>query len=130
MSFAYHYELYDEAHEGVIKTVKGVLSIDGEELLFEYKLYDMMDTVISTLNKFSLNVDYLKKVMYKRGIFQSKMIIEATRFVFLEPIPGSQQGKITLKIARSDRDQAQEFATKLNIALTERRLRDMDSSEQ
>lgn len=126
MSFAYHYDIYDNDYEEEVKTVKGVLSIDGEELLFEYKLYDEIGTVISTLNKFSLNVDYLKKVMFKRGFFQSKMIIEAEKFVFLDPIPGSEQGKITLWINRSDRGYAQTFATKLNIALSERKLKELD----
>lgn len=125
MSFAYHYYIYNTTINEDC-TIKGVLSIDGEELLFEYKLYDEDDIVVSTLNKFSLNVDYLKKVMFKRSFFQSTMIIEATRFVFLEPLPGSQQGKITLKINRIDRDNAEEFSTKLNIALSERRLRDID----
>ena len=130
MSFAYHYDLYNPADEQPVKTVKGVLSIEGEELLFEYKLYDPAGTVISTLNKFSLQVDFLKKIMFKKSLFSSKMIIETSQMVFLDPIPGSSQGKILLKINREDRNQAQDFATKLNIALSERRLKDLDEGRE
>ena len=126
MSFAYHYDLYNPTDDEPIKTVKGVLSIEGEELLFEYKLYTPNGTVISTLNKFSLQVDFLKKIMFKKSLFSTRMIIEATQLVFLDPIPGSEQGKIMLKINREDRNNAQDFATQLNIALSERRLKELE----
>ncbi len=125
MSFAYNYDIYDMEDPSLLKTVKGVLSIEGDELLFEYKLYDMMGTVVSTLNKYSFSVNYLNKVMFKKGLFGSKLLIETTKLVFLEPLPGSSQGKITLRINREDRGSAQEFATKLNIALTERKLKEL-----
>ena len=126
MSFAYHYDVYKPEEEFPVKIVKGVLSIEGEELLFEYKLYDPAGTVISTLNKYSLQVDFLKKILFKKSLFGSKMMIETKQMIFLEPIPGSEQGKIMLKINREDRNQAQDFATKLNIALSERRLKDLE----
>ena len=125
MSFAYNYDIYDASDPNGIKYIRGVLSIDGEELLFEYKLYDVMGTVISTLNKYSLDVQYLKKVMFKKGMFGSKILIETNQMVFLDPLPGSDQGKITLKINREDRAQAQDFSIKLNIALSERRLKEI-----
>jgi hypothetical protein len=124
MSFAYHYDLHDASNPEALNTVKGVLSIEGEELLFEYKLYDMKSNVISTLNKYSLNVDYLKKVMFRKNWFGSQLLIESSQLIFLDPLPGSSQGKITLKIKREDRTMAQNFSAKLNIALSERRSSD------
>jgi hypothetical protein len=126
MSFAYYYSLYAPNEEVVNKEVKGVLSIEGEELLFEYKLYDMMGNVISTLNKFSIDVQYLKDVSFKKGFFKNRMIIETTKMVFLDPLPGSSQGKIKLHVKRSDRNNAQSFSQKLSIALSERRLNELE----
>lgn len=127
MSFAYHYSLYAPDEEVVNKEIKGVLSIEGEELLFEYKLYDMMGNVISTLNKFSIDVQYLKDIHFKKKWFGGgKLTVETTKMVFIDPLPGSSQGKITLQVKRADRDQAHDFVQKLKIALSERRLDELE----
>ncbi len=126
MSFAFNYSLLNTNETPPLKYVKGVLSIEGEELLFEYKLYDPQGNVLSTLNKFSINVQYLKSIELMKGLFKAKLIIRTTQMVFLDPLPGSKQGSITLEIKREDRTQAQDFTSKLKIALSERKLRDFE----
>ena len=125
MSFAFNYPLLDPSSVPPLKFVKGVLSIEGEELLFEYKLYDPAGNVLSTLNKFSIIVDYLGSVELIKGFFKTKLIIRTNQMVFLEPLPGSKQGGITLEIKREERVQAQDFTAKLKVALSERKLRDL-----
>lgn len=66
MSFAYHYELRNTSGSNSEKTVKGILSIDGEELLFEYKVYDLNQTSISTLNKYAVTVDLISSIRFKK----------------------------------------------------------------
>lgn len=126
MSFAYSYSLLNPGEVPPLKLVKGVLSIEGEELLFEYKLYDPQGNVISTLNKFSINVEFLQSIELLKGLFKAKLIIRTTQMVFLDPLPGSKQGSVTLEIKREDRTLAQDFTTKLKIALSERKLRDLE----
>lgn len=126
MSLAYHYSLYNPSDANVMKEVRGVLSIEGEEIMFEYKVYDMMGTAISTLNKFSFDVRYLKDIHVKKGLFKTKLIIQSTKMVFLDPLPGSSQGRIALDIKRQDKNEALSFSSKLNLALSERRLKEMD----
>lgn len=126
MSLAYHYSLYNPSDANVMKEVRGVLSIEGEEIMFEYKVYDMMGTAISTLNKFSFDVRYLKDIHVKKGLFKTKLIIQSTKMVFLDPLPGSSQGRIALDIKRQDKNEAFSFSSKLNLALSERRLKEMD----
>ncbi len=126
MSFAFNYSLLNPNESPPLKYVKGVLSIEGEELLFEYKLYDPQGNVLSTLNKFSINVEYLKSIELMKGLFKAKLIIRTNQMVFLDPLPGNKQGSITLEIKREDRTQAQDFANKLKIALSERKLRDLE----
>ena len=67
MSFAYNYEVQKKDGQVTYKTIIGVLSIEGEELLFEYKLYDQSRTSISVLNKFSFNVDLLQSIRFKKN---------------------------------------------------------------
>lgn len=125
MSFAFSYSLHNPPEVPPLKYVKGVLSIDGEELLFEYKLYDPQGNVLSTLNKFSILVEFLENIELMKGLFKAKLIIRTTQMVFLDPLPGSKQGSITLEIKREDKANAQKFTTKLKIALSERKLRNL-----
>jgi hypothetical protein len=126
MSFAYQCELKKTTAEDVL--VQGVISVEGEEILFEYKLYDQHGVSTSTLNKYSITVDVLKSVRYQKSLFTAYLIIETTNPVFLQPLPGSEQGKLPLIIPRIDRKQAQEFSIKMTDALQERRNRNPDIS--
>jgi hypothetical protein len=120
MSFAYHYELRNTSGSNSEKTVKGILSIDGEELLFEYKVYDLNQTSISTLNKYAVTVDLISSIRFKKTLFSNYVIIETAQPVFLDPLPGSSKGTIQLKIDREHRTQAEDFCSKINVALEKR----------
>lgn len=121
MSFAYNYEVQKKDGKVTYKTIIGVLSIEGEELLFEYKLYDQSRTSISVLNKFSFNVDLLQSIRFKKTLFNASIIIETVQPVFLEPLPGSSNGTIQLHIDRNHRKHAEDFCIKINTALEKRR---------
>lgn len=126
MSVAYTYTHFTkEDGKPIMKEVKGVLSIESEQILFEYKLYDPAGNVISTLNKYSVDVQFLNQVEFKKGFWSASLIIGTTQMVYLEPLPGSSQGKIELRIKRADKQQASDFARQLRVALTERKLREM-----
>ncbi len=120
MSFAYSYEVQQTEGQITYKTINGVLSIDGEELLFEYKLYDQTRTSISVLNKYAINVDLLKSVRFKKTLFSAYVIIETEKPVFLDPLPGSSNGIVHLQIDRDHRKQAEDFCTQINVALKRR----------
>ncbi|MFN1836199.1 hypothetical protein AB2B38_013125 [Balneola sp. MJW-20] len=128
MSIPYSYTLQEkEGNRTHIKEVKGVVSFNDHELLFEYKLYDLAGNSISTLNKFGLELDLLKRVEYKGGWFTGgKLVFQARQLVFFEPLPGSEQGKISLNIDRSHRNDAIEFSSRLNLDMSEKRLRDLE----
>lgn len=121
MSFAYNYEVQKKDGQVTYKTIIGVLSIEGEELLFEYKLYDQSRTSISVLNKFSFNVDLLQSIRFKKKLFNAYIIIKTVQPVFLEPLPGSSKGTIQLHIDRNHRKHAEDFCIKVNTALEKRR---------
>lgn len=130
MSIPYQYSMYETSDSRVkVKEVKGVVSAIDREILFEYKVYDMYGNALSNLSKFSIDVDQIKKSQFKKGFpfTGGKLIFEANQWAFFEPLPGSEQGKITLKIKRRDRDAAIRFSTKLNLYQSQKRLDDMDA---
>ncbi len=121
MSLAYWYEVQNIDVDVNYKSIRGVLSVEGEQLLFEYKLYNKSRTAISALNKYAIEVDILKSLRFKKTLFNAYLIIETVQTVFLEPLPGSSKGMINLHIDRSDRRAAEDFCTKINIALDQRK---------
>lgn len=129
MSIPYKYSMYEADDVNVkVKEVKGIISYSADELLFEYKVYDAMGNGISNLSKFGIHIDNIKKVEYKKGfpLTGGKLIIEANKWAFLEPLPGSEQGRIKLKIKRRDKGEAIRMSTKLNLYMSQKRLDDMD----
>jgi hypothetical protein len=129
MSIPFHYSKYDQADKrSPVKEVKGILSFIDRELFFEYKVYDMHGNSLSNLSKFSLRLNLIKKIRFKKGLFfmKSKLIVEAKQMAFFEPLPGSEQGRVELKINRSDKNEAIRFSTKMNLYQSQKRLDDMD----
>lgn len=129
MSIPYKYSMYENSDAGVkVKEVKGILSFTDRDLLFEYKVYDMHGKSLSNLSKFAIQLDNVKRIQFKKGFLFTggKLILDAEKWAFFEPLPGSEQGKITLKIKRRDRDAAIRFSTKLNLYMSQKRLDDME----
>ncbi|MDR9419361.1 hypothetical protein [Gracilimonas sp.] len=129
MSIPYSYSMYEASDAEVkVKEVKGVISAMDREILFEYKVYDMYGNALSNLSKFSIDVNQIKRIQFKKGFpfTGGKLILVASQWAFFEPLPGSDQGKITLKIKRRDRDAAVRFSTKLNLYQSQKRLDEMD----
>jgi len=120
MSIPFNYTIHtQEDQENAVKEIKGILSFTGDEILFEYKVYSMEGDSIGTLQKFSLAPDLIKKFHFKKGFFKNGIIIETKRTAFLDPVPGSKQGKIELYIKKRDRDEAIRFSTRMNLYLSQ-----------
>ncbi|MEX0723291.1 MAG: hypothetical protein WD053_05420 [Gracilimonas sp.] len=129
MSIPYSYSMYQTSDVEVkVKEVKGIISTMDREILFEYKVYDMYGNALSNLSKFAIDVNQVKCIQFKKGFpfTGGKLILEANQWAFFEPLPGSEQGRITLKIKRRDRDAAIRFSTKLNLYQSQKRLDDME----
>lgn len=129
MSIPYNYSMYQADDVNVkVKEVKGILSFIDGELLFEYKVYDMYGNGLSNLSKFSIQLEHIKKIQYKKGFLFTggKLIVEANQWAFLEPLPGSEQGTVKLGIKRNDKNEAIRFSTKLNLYMSQQRLGDME----
>ena len=117
MSIPFHYSIFQSKDKrSHTKGVKGILSFIDAELLFEYKVYDLFGNSLSTLSKFSIQLAQIKKLSFKKGwpFLGSKLIIEAKQAAFFEPLPGSEQGAIVLKINRTDKKEASHFSAKMN----------------
>ncbi len=123
MSIPYNYAIKEETESDnkKKKQVKGILSFIDGELLFEYKVYDEYGNGLSNLSKFSIKLESIKQVQFKKGFLFSerKLIIQAKRAAFLEPLPGSHEGAIALNINRTDRDEAIRFSTKMNLYMSQ-----------
>lgn len=128
MSIPYKYSMNEGTGLNESKEVKGILSFADNQLLFEYKVYDVYGNGISNLSKFAIQLDNIKSIQYKKGfLFRGgKLIIQADHWAFFEPLPGSDQGVVKLKIERRDRSEAIRISTKLNLYLSQQSGQGMD----
>lgn len=127
MSIPFTYSLYESSEQKtVVKEVKGIISFANDELLFEFKVYNVYGKSISSLNKFSIDIDQLKRVYFKKGFFRNILVIEASTMAFLDPLPGSEQGMIKLNTKREHRNEAARFSSTLNLILSQKRLDEME----
>lgn len=129
MSIPYYYPIKETSDTNKKeKQVKGILSFIDGELLFEYKVYDEHGNSLSNLSKFSIQLENIHRMQFKKGFLfsGSKLIIEAKKGAFLEPLPGSKQGEISMNIKRNDREEAIRFSGKMNLYMSQQHLDETD----
>lgn len=118
--------------EGVsfgLKEVEGLLRIDTEakELIFEYQEKDSLVGVISSdVKSHSIPFSEIAEMSLKKGFLSSKVILQGTSMNSFEEIPGTSHAQLTLKVARSDRDRAKRIISYVNLAVSERNLRELE----
>jgi len=107
--------------------VTGLLRINTEGLNLEYHKKDPLGGLIhSSLEEVKLTWDKIEKVEFKRGMFSAKLIITGTSMKALAELPGVEQGRLTIKVKRKDRDDLQILASHARLELSEKRLRELE----
>lgn len=92
--------------------VQGIFEMDGlltyadETLTIECQAKGMFSRT-ARVETFSLSLDVLREVVFKRRIAGSKIILRPKRLSSFEDVPISTNAEIELKVKRSDRNEAE-----------------------
>lgn len=106
----------------------GLIKLEGEQILCEFRVVDaILGMIKSDVKETRIPLSDLHSVEFKKGFFRSKMIFEAQSLRVFEHVPGSEQGEWEIRIKRKDRDDARDLVSKIRLALSEMRLRDLDT---
>lgn len=113
-----------------LQVAKGLLKVKEEGLLFEFEVEDSFLGLIKSGVK-TQNVSYreLENVRFEKGWWNGKIILEGTSMQIFEDIPGSEQGRLRLKVKRSNRDDAQNAVSSARVHLSEQKINELDDKD-
>jgi len=106
----------------------GLIKLEEEQILCEFRVVDaFLGMIKSDVKETRIPLSDLHSVKFKKGFFRSKIIFEAQSLRVFDRVPGSEQGEWEVSIKRKDRDEARDLVSKIRLALSEMRLRDLDT---
>lgn len=110
-----------------MKKGEGLLAYDGETISIEIQEKDaFLGVYKSEVQTYEIPPDAINSISFKKKFFSAQLIIQANSMKKFEHIPGIQQGKLTLKIAKKEAEKAKRLQSMVNLSLSEQRLRDME----
>ena len=110
-----------------LKEGEGLLTYDGEHLSMEIQEKDaLLGVYKSEVKEYEISLDAINSISFKKKFFSAQLTIQANSMKELAHIPGMEQGKLTLKIAKKNADKAKKLQSLVNVYLSEQRLRDID----
>lgn len=100
-----------------------MLRAEQEQLVLEFQNQDGVFGVLKGKMK-SIDIPYgdLEEVEYKVNWFVSRMKIQAKSMKYLENFPIHDRGMLSLKVPRKQKFKAQNFASFVNLRISEVRL--------
>lgn len=108
---------------GGFAVIQGLLCATESSLRLEFEMKDSVIGVLrSGTRERAIAYDELRAVELKTGLFRTRLVIETTRMASLEGIAGSEQGRLELRIRRSDRRAARSLVSTVELIRSERAL--------
>jgi hypothetical protein len=98
----------------------GLLRDEGKQLAMEFQIKDTLAGLIKTnVRQIQIPLKDLVSVTLMKGWLGTswlgvKLVLQAARMDILQDVPGMNQGRIELSVARKDRDAAERFVADLH----------------
>jgi hypothetical protein len=116
----------DDIYEGFAES-EGLLSFDKDSLKIEFSTKDSFIGIIkSDLKLVHIPLNKIANIKYDKGFFGDKLIIVTNSLDVAQKLPGSEGNEIELNIKKKNRDDANMFASKLNLLIAENRLDEIE----
>lgn len=116
----------DELNGGFM-LLEGILSVKGAKLFIEFQKKDaLMGAYKSDLQTIEIPFSEIDMMEFKKGFFSSRLIIYGKNARALSELPGDDLTTRKLKIKKKNRDIAASISSKVNLELSEMKLREMD----
>lgn len=116
----------DDIYEGLAES-EGLLCFEADSLKLEFSTKDSIFGVIkSKVKNVYIPLDKIKIIEHKKGFFNDKVFIFCNSMKIVERIPGSEGNEVKMMIKKKYRQDAQVFASKINLLIAENRLNDLE----
>ena len=106
---------------------KGLLKVKEDGLHFEFEVKDsFVGLITSGVRSSVISYADLEDLRFEKGWWNGKIILEGTSMKAFEELPGSEQGRLKLKVKHSNRDDAQSAVSSARVRLSEYKLKELD----
>ncbi len=103
------------------------MRVKGSTLTFEFQKKDtVLEVYKSDLMTVEIPFTDLQMVEFKKGLFSTKLILHASNARALKDIPGNELVSRTLKVKKKDKEIAANISSKVNLELSEMKLRELE----
>ncbi|SMO92934.1 hypothetical protein SAMN06265219_11638 [Gracilimonas mengyeensis] len=112
---------------GGFMKLEGILRVEGEELVFEYKKKDaVVEAYQSDLRTERVPLKELDMLEFKKGWFSGKLILHGKSARSFGDLPGEDLTERVLKVKCKHRNIAADISSNLNLQLSEQKLKELD----
>ncbi|MGN8224906.1 hypothetical protein [Gracilimonas sp. BCB1] len=112
---------------GGFMKVEGILRVESENLVFEYKKKDaVVEAYESDLMSETIPLSELDMLEFKKGWFSGKLILHGKRASSFGDLPGKELTERVLKVKRKHRNVAANISSNLNLKLSEQKLNELE----
>lgn len=112
-----------------LQVAKGLLKVKEDGLHLEFEVKDgFVGLITSGVQSSVVSYADLEDLHFEKGWWSGKIILEGTSMKVFEDLPGSEQGRLKLKVKRSDRDDAQNAVSSARVHLSEHKLEQLDKA--
>lgn len=112
---------------GGFMKVEGILRVERENLVFEYKKKDaVVEAYESDLKSETIPLSELDMLEFKKGWFSGKLILHGKRASSFGELPGKELTERVLKVKRKHRNVAANISSNLNLKLSEQKLNELE----
>ena len=106
--------------DAVFTETYGLLGLRQGCLVLEYETKDaFIGAYNSGVSESEILPDDVSSIVFKKGLFKAKLIINARSMKLFEQVPGAKHGRITLHIKRKHRAEAERLVLFLQHRLAE-----------
>lgn len=117
----------DDVYEGLAET-EGLMCLEADSLKLEFSTKDSIFGVIkSKVKNIYIDLHDIMNIEHKKGFFSDKLYIFSNSLKTIEKIPGSEGNEVKLIIKKKYRQDARQFASKINLLIAENRLDELEN---
>jgi hypothetical protein len=115
---------------GGFMKLEGILRVNEDHLMFEFQKKDaVLEAYQSELKTVEIPLAELEMLEFKKGWFSAKLILHGKSASSFRDLPGKDLIERVLKVKRKHRDVAANISSNLNLALSEKKLQELDGNE-
>jgi len=119
----------EDLNGGFMK-LEGILRVNKDRLMFEFQKKDaVLEAYQSELKTVEIPLSELEMLEFKKGWFSAKLILHGKSASSFKDLPGKDLIERVLKVKRKHRNVAANISSNLNLALSEKKLQELDGDQ-